>query len=113
MGIISKWGQAPAKTQYGPSSAQDGQSQSPFCHKLLILIRWQRRGSRRGRTPTGADVGCPAAFVFFRCQPLQFCSAAADYLLVQLLEEGDTPAAAGPGAAAFRELACHAGPMAL
>src|SRR5207248_10131897 len=77
---------------------------------VSVPVGRQRRGPRRRRALAGADVGGPAAFVLLRREAFQLRLAAGDGLLVDLLEEGDAPAAAGAGAAALRELARHLGP---
>src|SRR5262249_44001264 len=64
---------------------------------------------RRGPL-AGADVLGPAAFVLGGRQALQVRLAAGDRLLVDLFQEGDAPAAAGPRPAALRQLAGDLGP---
>lgn len=73
-------------------------------------LRRQRRGPGRGRAFAGPDVGSAKAFVLSGSEAFQLRIAAGHGLLVDLLEERDAPAAAGAGAAAFRELARDFGP---
>src|SRR6266404_3190206 len=79
--------------------------------KLGCILRfgWQRCRTWWRRALAGPDISSAAAFVFGRRELFQLGFAALDGLLVELLEEGNTPAAPRPGAAAFRELAGHLG----
>src|SRR5262249_28262687 len=70
----------------------------------------QRRRALRRCPVAGPDVSGPSALVFLRRQALQLRGIAArDGLLIDLLEEGNAPAATGAGAAALRHLAGHPG----
>src|SRR5438105_1027676 len=71
----------------------------------------QRRGAGRRGASAGSDVGGAAAGVFFGRQPVQLGLAAGLELLVQLLEERNAPAAAGPRSAALRQLTGNARPL--
>jgi hypothetical protein len=97
-----------------PVSASSGHL--PIYHELLRLGRgwrhfcrsvpWrQRRGTRRRRAIPGANVGCPALFVFHRRQAFQFTGTAGHGLLMQLPEKGNAPTTASAGSAALGELA--------
>jgi len=67
----------------------------------LVLFGRQRRGPG-GRGPfAGTDVRGTALFVFSRGQPFQFGFPPLDRLVIDLLEEGNAPAATCPGPAAF------------
>src|SRR5262249_24130195 len=71
----------------------------------------QRRGRGRRRAPPGSDGGGAGAGGLRGRQPVQFDLATDLGLLVQLLEEGNAPAAAGPCSAALRQLTGNTRPL--
>jgi hypothetical protein len=67
----------------------------------FVLEGRKRSGASGWDAFAGSNVGRPAAFVFLGRAMIQFSRLPGEGLLVQLLEERDTPPAAGAGAAAF------------
>src|SRR4051794_34378697 len=65
------------------------------------LRAWWRRALAR------ADVAGPATLVFLMRQGIQLDQSTRNRSTKDLLEERDAPSTAGPGAAAFGELARH------
>src|SRR4051812_17470937 len=86
-------------------------TRKPIGSKLHVVgCAWQRTGSPGGRSLAGADVCRPALFVLRRRQLFQPRLTAGNRLLVELLQEGNTPAAARAGAPALGKLTGHLRP---